>query len=123
MFEKVEINGPNTHPVYRWLRNNSDLFDKEKKVSKMIPLNFSKFLLNGRGEVVKFFEPLDSLDDVRKEVKLLLWDPFFKKIGDASWKMSSKVYPNPSGTKHRHLDLLHFIINILLNINFSDEVD
>lgn len=72
MFEKVDINGPNTHPVYRWLRNNSDLFDKEKKVAKLIPLNFSKFLLNGRGEVVKFFEPLDTMDDVRKEVKMLL---------------------------------------------------
>jgi len=23
LFEKVEVNGPNTHPVYRYLRNNS----------------------------------------------------------------------------------------------------
>ena len=28
LFEKVVINGPNTHPVYRYLRRNSELFSK-----------------------------------------------------------------------------------------------
>lgn len=28
LFEKVEVNGPNTHPVYRFLRNSSSLYDK-----------------------------------------------------------------------------------------------
>jgi glutathione peroxidase len=46
LFEKVEVNGPNTHPVYRFLRNNSELYDKKTKEAKVIPWNFSKFLLN-----------------------------------------------------------------------------
>ena len=58
----MEINGPNTHPVYRFLRQNSELFNKEKNVSNKIPLNFAKFLLNGEGQVVKFFDPLDSME-------------------------------------------------------------
>ena len=41
---------------------NSDLFNKENNSSKLIPLNFAKFLLNGNGEVVKFFDPLDSME-------------------------------------------------------------
>ena len=49
LFQKIEINGPNTHPVYRYLRRNSQLFNKEKLSAKMIPLNFAKFLLNGNG--------------------------------------------------------------------------
>lgn len=28
MMEKIEVNGPNTHPLYVYLRNNSELFDK-----------------------------------------------------------------------------------------------
>jgi glutathione peroxidase len=68
LFEKVEVNGPDTHPVYRYLRNRSALFDNSKRQAKLIPWNFAKFLLNGKGEVVHFFEPGDSLDDVRKAV-------------------------------------------------------
>jgi glutathione peroxidase-family protein len=33
------------------------LFDKNGKTSKVIPWNFAKFLLNEKGEVVKFFAP------------------------------------------------------------------
>ena len=72
LFEKVEVNGPETHPVYRYLRKNSSLFNKKFNHSKVIPWNFAKFLLNRKGEVVKFFEPGDSLDAVRKEVEMLL---------------------------------------------------
>ena len=61
MFQKIDINGPNTHPVYIYLRRNSEMFNKEKNASKMIPLNFAKFLLNKNGQVVKFFDPLEDM--------------------------------------------------------------
>lgn len=57
LFEKVEVNGPNTHPVYRYLRGRSQLFNKAQNKAKVIPWNFAKFLVNGKGEVVRFFEP------------------------------------------------------------------
>lgn len=28
LFEKVNVNGPNTHPVYKYLRMKSELFNK-----------------------------------------------------------------------------------------------
>jgi len=31
-------------------------------------MNFAKFILNEKGEVVKYFDPVESLDEVRKEV-------------------------------------------------------
>jgi glutathione peroxidase-family protein len=40
----VEVNGPNTHPVYRFLRSS---WGKEKNgEAKVIPWNFAKFLIN-----------------------------------------------------------------------------
>ena len=73
LFEKIEINGPNTHPVYRYLRNKSELFDKRKKSTKRIPCNFAKFLLNSKGDVVRYFDPLEEIEIIEKEVKMLLW--------------------------------------------------
>lgn len=49
LFEKIEVNGPKTHPVYRYLRTHSQLCNKETKLTKKIPWNFAKFLLNGKG--------------------------------------------------------------------------
>jgi glutathione peroxidase-family protein len=54
------------------LRSQSVLFDKNKASAKKIPMNFAKFLLNEKGEVVKYFDPLESLDLVRQEVEKLL---------------------------------------------------
>lgn len=39
----------------------------------MIPWNFSKFLLNSQGEVVRFFDPYDDLEEIQVEVEALLW--------------------------------------------------
>ena len=49
LFEKIEVNGPNTHPIYRYLRKDSELFNKKGNSSKFIPWNFSKFLVNSKG--------------------------------------------------------------------------
>lgn len=44
LFEKVDVNGPNTHPVYKFLRSNSQLGKNGE--AKVIPWNFAKFLIN-----------------------------------------------------------------------------
>jgi len=50
LFEKIEVNGPNAHEVFKFLRVHSDLNDakveKGKKAVKEIPWNFAKFLVD-----------------------------------------------------------------------------
>lgn len=57
MFSKIEVNGENAHPLYRFLRNNSELYDPATKTAKQIPWNFGKFLVNKDGKVIKFEGP------------------------------------------------------------------
>ena len=49
IFEKIEVNGPNCHPVYNYLRTYSSLYMKDKKVASEIPWNFAKFLVDSKG--------------------------------------------------------------------------
>lgn len=53
---KIEVNGPNTHEVYRYLRLNSELKSGNNE-AKEVPWNFGKFLLDADGNVVKFYNP------------------------------------------------------------------
>ena len=56
--DKIEVNGKNTHPIYKFLRANSSLnVYKEKKLVKDIPWNFAKFLVSGDGKEIEFFNP------------------------------------------------------------------
>ena len=57
MFEKIEVNGVNTHPLYEYMRKNSELYEPSTKASKVIPWNFGKFVLNSEGKVIKFLGP------------------------------------------------------------------
>jgi len=52
MFAKIEVNGPNTHPLYRFLK-------KEAKgmLGNTIKWNFTKFLIGRDGKVLKRFAP------------------------------------------------------------------
>ena len=48
LFEKSEINGPNTCEVYKYLRHNTEaLYDAENDVVQEVPWNFSKFIIDG----------------------------------------------------------------------------
>lgn len=75
LFEKIEVNGPMTHPLYVYLRNNSELFDKNSNSSKLIPWNFAKFVVDRKGKVIAFFQPSEELEEVRRiiEKELLYW--------------------------------------------------
>ena len=72
LFEKTEVNGPNTCEVYRFLRQNSELYDEKKKQSKEIPWNFAKFLVNGEGKVVSYHNPRIEPKDLEKQISALL---------------------------------------------------
>jgi glutathione peroxidase len=68
MFEKIEVNGPNTHPLYDWMKS------KQKGLlgSKNIKWNFTKFLINREGEVVKRYSPTTKPEQIEKDILRLL---------------------------------------------------
>ena len=72
MFEKIEVNGENCHPVYKFLRANSVL-NKNGKIQE-IPWNFSKFLVDREGQVRGFFAPNIKPSKLEKEIEKLLVD-------------------------------------------------
>lgn len=58
--EKIDVNGPNQHPIYQWLTKKEN--NGVKDVS--IGWNFGKFLIDEKGNFVEYFpskvEPLSS---------------------------------------------------------------
>ena len=72
MFSKIEVNGENCHPLYRFLRVNSSLYDPNTGECKQIKWNFTKFILNRQGEVVLYKEPNDKPESFRLEIENLL---------------------------------------------------
>lgn len=67
-FKKTIVKGKDAIPLYQWLTSQN-----EKCKSKAIKWNFTKFLINRKGEVVARFEPTDKpenfLEQVREELK------------------------------------------------------
>jgi glutathione peroxidase len=70
MTEKVEVNGPGAHPLYRELTTVPDLNGDAGDVQ----WNFEKFLVSGEGEVVARFRPktLPDAPEVRAAVESVL---------------------------------------------------
>jgi glutathione peroxidase len=71
LFEKSEINGPNTCEVYKFLRHTTEaLYDPENDVVQEIPWNFAKFLVDGaNGQVLSYYNPRVSPLSLREEIK------------------------------------------------------
>ena len=60
LFAKIEVNGAGAHPLYRWLKGEkTGVFGTEA-----IKWNFTKFLVDRSGRVVKRFAPADSPDKI-----------------------------------------------------------
>lgn len=55
LFSKLEVNGPNTHDVYKFLRS-ADLKNQTPEKNH-IEWNFAKFLVDRDGRVVKRYGP------------------------------------------------------------------
>jgi glutathione peroxidase len=71
MFEKVQVNGRRAHPLYQLLkRSQSGLLR-----SHAIKWNFTKFLVNRRGEVVRRFSPRTEPADLEPQILALLDEP------------------------------------------------
>ena len=72
LFSKIKVNGKETHPVYQFLRHNSELFDPNKGTVNEIPWNFAKFLVDREGNVIKYFNPRVEPFSIRNDIEALL---------------------------------------------------
>jgi len=72
MFSKIDVNGPETHEVYRYLRANTTLYDQKTQKIQEIPWNFTKFLVDADGHVLRFYNPGDKPESMEKDIEALL---------------------------------------------------
>lgn len=90
MFSKIEVNGSNAHPLYEYLRAHApesvsaDGPDAERFTDYLrqnrpdlmagnnIRWNFTKFLVDGEGRVLKRYEPTVEPDALEDEIARLL---------------------------------------------------
>lgn len=68
MFAKIDVNGDKAHPLYTWLKAEAPGL----LGSKMIKWNFTKFLVDRHGKVLKRFAPNDTPESIEVEIKALL---------------------------------------------------
>ena len=68
MFSKVDVNGDDTHPLYRYLKNEAPGL----LGSRGIKWNFTKFLVDKSGKVVKRYGSMDKPESMIKDIEKLL---------------------------------------------------
>lgn len=67
MFAKVEVNGGNAHPLFKWLVDAAPGL-----LGNGIKWNFTKFLINRQGEAVKRFAPITKPEALADDIQALL---------------------------------------------------
>ncbi|WP_027793596.1 glutathione peroxidase [Paraburkholderia acidipaludis] len=68
MFDKIDVNGANAHPLYRWLTGEAPgLLGLEA-----IKWNFTKFLVDRNGKVVKRYAPVTKPEVIAADIEKLL---------------------------------------------------
>lgn len=68
LFDKIEVNGDNTHPLYKYLKSQAPGL----LGSKSIKWNFTKFLVNKEGQVIKRYAPTTKPESIESDIKSLL---------------------------------------------------
>jgi glutathione peroxidase len=68
MFAKIDVNGSNAHPVYRYLKHEA----KGLLGSEAIKWNFTKFLVGRDGEVLARYAPADAPKSLEKDIHAAL---------------------------------------------------
>ncbi len=67
MFAKIDVNGANAHPLYAWLRS-----EQGGILGDAIKWNFTKFLLNREGKVVRRYAPTVEPSALEDDIRALL---------------------------------------------------
>ena len=90
-FKKLKVNGEEADPLYKFLKEQKgfagfdmshkiapilvDMFDKADpnwRESAEIKWNFTKFLINKKGQVVKRYEPTERIEHIAADIEQLL---------------------------------------------------
>ncbi|WP_407424542.1 glutathione peroxidase [Methanobrevibacter sp.] len=89
IFDKIDVNGENAHPLYEYLKEAQPFkgitgkgatklkivlkaMDRHYNDNDDIKWNFTKFLVDRKGNVVRRFEPTEDLDEVMESIRALL---------------------------------------------------
>ena len=67
MFEKIDVNGQNTHPIYTFLKNEAGGL-----IGSDIKWNFTKFLIDSEGNVIKRYSPITKPSSIKKDINSLI---------------------------------------------------
>ena len=68
MFAKIDVNGPNAHPLYEFLKGeHAGILG-----TKNIKWNFTKFLVDRDGKVVDRFAPMTKPEDIESAIAKVL---------------------------------------------------
>lgn len=65
--EKVDVNGEKEHPVFTYLKNK-----KRSLLGKRIRWNFTKFLVDKKGNPVKRYAPIKKPEKIEKDILKLI---------------------------------------------------
>ena len=68
LFKKIEVNGASTAPIYQYLKEAAP----GVMGSKSIKWNFTKFLVNKQGKVIKRYASTTKPEDMINDIKKLL---------------------------------------------------
>ena len=68
LMAKVDVNGDQASPLFDWMKGEAPGL----MGSKSIKWNFTKFLINREGEVVKRYAPQDTPERIAKDIEGLL---------------------------------------------------
>ncbi|NQY63181.1 MAG: glutathione peroxidase [Alteromonadaceae bacterium] len=68
LFKKIEVNGDNTHELFKLLKTQAPGL----LGSTSIKWNFTKFLVNRKGEVLKRYAPTTKPKDIEADIEKLL---------------------------------------------------
>jgi glutathione peroxidase len=67
LFAKIDVKGSNAHPLFQYLTKHAPGF-----LSKEVKWNFTKFLVNKKGDVVKRYAPTTNPKSMAEDVERLL---------------------------------------------------
>ena len=68
MFDKIDVNGSNASPLFKYLKQESPGI----MGTEAVKWNFTKFLVNSDGQVVKRFAPKDGESEIESELQKIL---------------------------------------------------
>ena len=68
MFDKIDVNGANAHPLYEYLKREQP----GVLGTRNIKWNFTKFLVDRSGKVVDRFAPMTKPEDIEKSIEKVL---------------------------------------------------